>query len=169
MSQTTSGEACAHDKRTKREKERPERAVSPQPRATPWVSIHKHLRPVRAKVWANGWFLLLPIQVGCSKSRKSRLIKRRKRPCKGLKSRKIRQSSPTNNMRPFQRQQRRNRHAIWQKNSAEFSIFSPPHPEGNTHTIHTRKPTHTNTKTNGNIPHQSPPAHPLLRPPHRAP
>ena len=24
-------------------------------------------------------------------------------------------------------------------------------------------------ETNGNIPHQSPPAHPLLRPPHRAP
>ena len=48
--QTTSGEACAHDKRTKREKERPERAASSQPRATPWVSVYKHLRPVRAKV-----------------------------------------------------------------------------------------------------------------------
>ena len=113
--QTASDKACAHDKRTKREKERPERATSSQPRATPWVSVYKPLRPVRAKVWANGWFLLLPIQVGCSKSRKSRLIKRRKRPCKGLKSRKIRRSTPTNNMRPLQRQQRRNRHAIWQK------------------------------------------------------
>ena len=60
--QTTSGKACAHDKRTKREKERPERAVSPEPRATPWVSVHKRLRPVRAKVWANGWLLLLPLQ-----------------------------------------------------------------------------------------------------------
>ena len=28
-------------------RERPERAVSPQPRATPWVSVHKNLRPVR--------------------------------------------------------------------------------------------------------------------------
>ncbi|MEE0446366.1 MAG: hypothetical protein UDM12_00120 [Prevotellamassilia sp.] len=54
LSQTTSGEACAHDNRTKREKERPERAVSPHPRATPWVSTYKRLRPVRAKVWANG-------------------------------------------------------------------------------------------------------------------
>ena len=62
LSQTTSGEACAHDNRTKREKERPERAVSPQPRATPWVSTYKRLRPVRAKVWANGWLLLLPLQ-----------------------------------------------------------------------------------------------------------
>ena len=43
-------------------RERPERAASPQPRATPWVSTHKHLRPVRAKVWANGWLLLLPLQ-----------------------------------------------------------------------------------------------------------
>ena len=60
--QTTSGKACAHDKRTKREKERPERAVSPKPRATPWVSVYKRLRPVRAKVWANGWLLLLPLQ-----------------------------------------------------------------------------------------------------------
>ena len=60
--QTTSGEACVHDKRTKREKECPERAASSQPRATPWVSAYKHLRPVRAKVWANGWLLLLPLQ-----------------------------------------------------------------------------------------------------------
>ena len=30
--------------------------------ATPWVSAHKRLRPVRAKVWANGWLLLLPFQ-----------------------------------------------------------------------------------------------------------
>ena len=35
-------------------RERPERAASPQPRATPWVSVYKRLRPVRAKVWANG-------------------------------------------------------------------------------------------------------------------
>ena len=62
LSQTTSGKACAHDKRTKREKERPERAASPQPRATPWVSVYKRLRPVKAKVWANGWLLLLPLQ-----------------------------------------------------------------------------------------------------------
>ena len=62
LSKIISGKACAHDKRTKREKERPERASSPQPRATPWVSVHKHLRPVRAKVWANGWLLLLPLQ-----------------------------------------------------------------------------------------------------------
>ena len=60
--QTASDKACAHDKRTKREKERPERATSPQPRATPWVSVYKPLRPVRAKVWANGWLLLLPLQ-----------------------------------------------------------------------------------------------------------
>ena len=60
--QTISGKACAHDKRTKREKERPERATSSQPRATPWVSAYKRLRPVRAKVWANGWLLLLPLQ-----------------------------------------------------------------------------------------------------------
>ena len=62
LSQIKSGEACAHDKRTKREKERPERAVSPDPSATPWVSAHKRLRPVRAKVLANGWLLLLPLQ-----------------------------------------------------------------------------------------------------------
>ena len=60
--QTTSGKACAHDKRTKCEKERPERATSSEPRTTPWVSMHKRLRPVRAKVWANGWLLLLPLQ-----------------------------------------------------------------------------------------------------------
>ena len=60
--QTTSGKACAHDKRTKRETERPERAVSPQPMATPWVSAYKRLRPVRAKVWANDRLLLLPLQ-----------------------------------------------------------------------------------------------------------
>ena len=53
---------AAHDKRTKREKERPERAVSPQPRATPWVPVHKRPRPVRAKVWANDCLLLLPLQ-----------------------------------------------------------------------------------------------------------
>ena len=60
--QTTSGKACAHDKRTKRERERPERAAIPQPRATPWVPAYKRQRPVRAKVWANGWLLLLPLQ-----------------------------------------------------------------------------------------------------------
>ena len=43
-------------------RERPERAASPEPRATPWVSVYKRLRPVRAKVWANGWLLLLPLQ-----------------------------------------------------------------------------------------------------------
>ena len=42
--------------------ERPERAASSEPRATPWVSVYKRLRPVRAKVWANGWLLLLPLQ-----------------------------------------------------------------------------------------------------------
>ena len=35
-------------------RERPERAACPQPRATPWVSAYKRLRPVRVKVWANG-------------------------------------------------------------------------------------------------------------------
>ena len=55
--QTTSGEACAHDKRTKREKERPERAASSQPRATPWVPGYKVPRPVRAKVWAHLLFI----------------------------------------------------------------------------------------------------------------
>ena len=40
----------------------PERAASSQPRATPWVSAYKRLRPVRAKVWANSWLLLLPLQ-----------------------------------------------------------------------------------------------------------
>ena len=43
-------------------RERPERAASSQPRATPWVSAYKALRPVRTKVWANGWLLLLPLQ-----------------------------------------------------------------------------------------------------------
>ena len=32
------------------------------PRATPWVSMQKRLRPVRAKVWSNGWLLLFPLQ-----------------------------------------------------------------------------------------------------------
>ena len=57
LSQTTSGKACAHDKRTKREKERPERAASSQPMATPWVSAYKRQRPVRAKVWAHLLFI----------------------------------------------------------------------------------------------------------------
>ncbi len=52
LSKIISGKTCAHDKRTKREKERPERAASPQPRATPWVSVYKRLRPVRAKAFA---------------------------------------------------------------------------------------------------------------------
>ena len=62
LSQIISGKAYTHDKRTKREKERPERATSSQPRATPWVSAYKRLRPVRAKVWVNGCLLLLPLQ-----------------------------------------------------------------------------------------------------------
>ena len=60
--QTTSGKACAHDKRTKREKERPERATSSQPRATPWVLCPHSLRPVRAKVKVNHSPILLPLQ-----------------------------------------------------------------------------------------------------------
>ncbi len=43
----------------------PARAESPtssEPRATPWVPGYKALRPVRAKVWANGCLLLLPLQ-----------------------------------------------------------------------------------------------------------
>ena len=64
MSPALFGGRCRnlHAKQTKREKERPERAASLQPRATPWVSVYKRLRPVRAKVWANGWLLLLPLQ-----------------------------------------------------------------------------------------------------------
>ena len=62
LNQITSGEACAHHKRTKRKQERPERAASPQPRATPWVSIHKRIRPVRAKVKFNHLPILLPLQ-----------------------------------------------------------------------------------------------------------
>ena len=38
-------------------RERPERAASPQPRATPWVPRNKTLRPVRAKVWAHLLFI----------------------------------------------------------------------------------------------------------------
>ena len=38
-------------------RERPERAASPQPRATPWVPGDKALRPVRAKVWAHLLFI----------------------------------------------------------------------------------------------------------------
>ena len=38
-------------------RERPERAASPQLRATPWVSAYKALRPVRAKVWAHLLFI----------------------------------------------------------------------------------------------------------------
>ena len=38
-------------------RERPERVASSQPRATPWVSAYKALRPVRAKVWAHLLFI----------------------------------------------------------------------------------------------------------------
>ena len=38
-------------------RERPERAACSQPRATPWVSVYKRLRPVRAKVWAHLLFI----------------------------------------------------------------------------------------------------------------
>ena len=53
---------CKNSINSNLRRERPERAVSPQPRATPWVSVYKCPRPVRAKVWANGWLLLLPLQ-----------------------------------------------------------------------------------------------------------
>ena len=53
---------CKNSINSNLRRERPERAASSQPRATPWVSVHKRLRPVRAKVWANGWLLLLPLQ-----------------------------------------------------------------------------------------------------------
>ena len=53
---------CKNSINSNLRRERPERAVSSQPRATPWESAYKHPRPVRAKVWANGWLLLLPLQ-----------------------------------------------------------------------------------------------------------
>ena len=53
---------CKNSINSNLRRERPERAASPQPRATPWVSAYKRPRPVRAKVWANGWLLLLPFQ-----------------------------------------------------------------------------------------------------------
>ena len=53
---------CKNSINSNPRRERPERAASPEPRATPWVSAYKRLRPVRAKVWANGWLLLLPLQ-----------------------------------------------------------------------------------------------------------
>ena len=53
---------CKNSINSNPRRKRPERASSPQPRATPWVSMYKRLRPVRAKVWANGWLLLLPLQ-----------------------------------------------------------------------------------------------------------
>ena len=62
LSQIISGKAYTHDKRTKREKERPERAISSKPRATPWVPCPHSLRPVRAKVKANRSPILLPLQ-----------------------------------------------------------------------------------------------------------
>ena len=43
-------------------RERPERAASPQPRATPWVPCPHSLRPVRAKAKANRSPILLPLQ-----------------------------------------------------------------------------------------------------------
>ena len=43
-------------------RERPERAASPLPRATPWVPCPHSLRPVRAKVKANRSPILLPLQ-----------------------------------------------------------------------------------------------------------
>ena len=53
---------CKNSINSNPRRERPERAASSQPRAPPWVSVYKPLRPVRAKVWANGWLLLLPLQ-----------------------------------------------------------------------------------------------------------
>ena len=53
---------CKNSINSNLRRKRPERAASPQPRATPWVSAYKRPRPVRAKVWANGWLLLLPLQ-----------------------------------------------------------------------------------------------------------
>ena len=48
------GRAGANDELRR---ERPERATSSQPRATPWVPRNKTLRPVRAKVWAHLLFI----------------------------------------------------------------------------------------------------------------
>ena len=45
---------CKNSINSNLRRERPERAATPQTRATPWVSAYKRLRPVRAKVWANG-------------------------------------------------------------------------------------------------------------------
>ena len=53
---------CKNSINSNLRRERPERAASPQPRATPWVPAYKRQRPVRAKVWTNGWLLLLPLQ-----------------------------------------------------------------------------------------------------------
>ena len=53
---------CKNSINSNLRRERPERAASPQPRSTPWESAYKRPRPVRAKVWANGWLLLLPLQ-----------------------------------------------------------------------------------------------------------
>ena len=53
---------CKNSINSNLRRERPERATSSQPRATPWVSAYKRQRPVRAKVWANGCFILLPLQ-----------------------------------------------------------------------------------------------------------
>ena len=53
---------CKNSINSNLRRERPERAASSEPRATPWVSMHKRLRPVKAKIWANGWLLLLPLQ-----------------------------------------------------------------------------------------------------------
>ena len=43
-------------------RERPERAASSEPRATPWVPCSHSLRPVRAKVKASRSPILLPLQ-----------------------------------------------------------------------------------------------------------
>ena len=52
---------CKNSINSNPRRERPERAATPQPRATPWVSAYKRLRPVRAKVTPNRSPLLLPL------------------------------------------------------------------------------------------------------------
>ena len=53
---------CKNSINSNLRRERPERAACPQPRATPWVSAYKRLRPVRAKVKINRSPILLPLQ-----------------------------------------------------------------------------------------------------------
>ena len=48
---------CENSINSNPRRERPERAASSQPRATPWVPGYKALRPVRAKVWAHLLFI----------------------------------------------------------------------------------------------------------------